>query len=59
MTNEFLIGMTADGKTIQLLRPIPRQMTKDQALTLAAWIVAIADPTGQQFEAKLQEVRGC
>jgi hypothetical protein len=35
----------------------PREMTKQDALELAAWLVAIADPTNEEFPAILAKIR--
>jgi len=41
MDNIFFVG--AQGNDVVVLRPIPNRMTREQALNLAAWIVAITD----------------
>ena len=43
--NEFLIGM--QGETVVFMRPVPQQLTRQQAITLAAWLTVIADPGGR------------
>lgn len=53
--NEFLIG--AQGENIVFLRPVPQRITREQAVTLAAWLVAMADPGRERFDAKLAEVQ--
>jgi hypothetical protein len=40
--NMFLVGAAGDGKIVTLT-PIPRSLTVDQALNLAAWLMVIAD----------------
>lgn len=48
--NHFLAS--GHGDRVTLLRP-PRpgqQLTRDEALALAAWLVAMADPGRQRFE---------
>lgn len=42
-SNDFLVG--SNGEKVVIMNP-PRQMTHDQALRLAAWLVAIADGEG-------------
>lgn len=54
--NEFLIG--AQGETVVFMRPIPQRLTRQQAVTLAAWLTVIADPTGQAIKAKVAEISG-
>lgn len=45
-------GVSLKGDQIALLIPpaafVP--MSKDEALTLAAWLVVLADPLGERFE---------
>jgi hypothetical protein len=43
MDNLFFVS--AQGDNIVTLRPVPQKMTRDQALNLAAWIVAITNET--------------
>lgn len=54
----FNIAMVAaHGEFITVMNPIVmRQMTKEQALVVAAWIVALADPGNEQFSKILVEV---
>lgn len=33
-------------------------LSQEQALNLAAWLVALADPSGREFPAMLEHVRG-
>jgi hypothetical protein len=53
MKNEFLVGIVAGD--IMILRPKQR-MTKKEALNLAAWIVALADPSGERWDKVLEAV---
>jgi hypothetical protein len=48
-TNMFCVG--ASGALICTMVPVPPYMTKETALNLAAWIVAIADPGRGEFDA--------
>lgn len=41
MDNEFFV--CASGDNIVIMKPVPAKMTRDQALNLAAWIVAITN----------------
>jgi hypothetical protein len=42
----FMVG--ARGDKIAIIA-MGREITKDQALNLAAWLVALADPGGERF----------
>ena len=59
--NDFLVGVQG-GETIVILRPVPQQITKAQALNLAAWLVVLADDragdSGGKFDAAMQAVLG-
>jgi len=51
--NIQLVGMAGDLITVLM----PRQrMTKQEALVHAAWLVALADETGEEFEKILRRV---
>lgn len=52
--NKHMVGMQA-GK-ITILNPPRGQIDKEDALVFAAWIVAIADPTGEKFKEALEAV---
>jgi len=57
--NRFFVGTRGfgdDAKIIVTLPPI-RPITKADALNLAAWLVAVADPLGDQFAKVLAEVQ--
>lgn len=60
MMNQFWVGAlrTADGKLSKvLIGATPQhQITADEALNLAAWLVAVADPIGGKFQRLLEEV---
>jgi hypothetical protein len=53
-TNDSLVCVRGSGQ-IALLRP-RAEYTKDQALRMAAWIVALADDEGE-FDSLLEAVR--
>ncbi len=54
--NEYAVCRVQDSVIIQ--RPVPRHpLTIRQALELAAWIVALADPSGVEFANVLHQVR--
>jgi argininosuccinate lyase len=47
--NDHLVS--TNGDTITILMPPMGPITKEQALRLAAWLAAMADPMGDRFEA--------
>lgn len=49
MKNDFLLGVSVDGKTLQVMRPIAGSLTREKALDLAALIVILLDPDGSEF----------
>ncbi len=51
--NKHAVG--ARGADIVILIP-PTRLSRDDALAFAAWIVAIADPAGDDFAKKLAEI---
>jgi len=59
----FIVGRQGDSIIVQLLMPEGdhpaggAKLTRAEAVTLAAWLVAIADPSGESFELILEAVR--
>jgi hypothetical protein len=57
--NRFMVGVFRDD--LVFLRPVPQKLSKDDALNLAAWIVALADDSGGDddgdFQALLKAIR--
>lgn len=49
-------GVSSRGDKIALLIPPRGEMSKQDALTLAAWLVMLADPVGEQFERTLTAI---
>ena len=47
------------GANLVFMRPVPRQLSREQAIALAAWLVALADPDESKFAAKLKEITDC
>ena len=47
-------GVGVQGDSIVVLMP-PRRLSKDDAITFAAWIVALADQ-GDEFSKRLDEI---
>lgn len=55
--NLYLVG--AQGSHVHIKRGLGQQiLTRAEALNLAAYLVALADPTGEDFEQVLEAVRG-
>jgi len=52
--NEYMVGIAGDKIVIMMQPRAP--MTRKQALGLAAWLVAIADPTVDDFSNMLAAV---
>jgi hypothetical protein len=47
--NDHLVCINGFGDVLTL-NPALGPMTRDEALRLAAWLVAVADPNGQRFD---------
>ena len=57
-TNKCLVGANASGVTM-MLPPNQGELTFDDALSLAAWLVVIAEPyADHKFDEVLAAVRG-
>lgn len=54
--NRYMVGGTLT--TVSILNPPHGRMTTDEALNLAAWLVAVADPAQERFPAVLDAVMG-
>lgn len=50
-------GVSVGGDKIAILLPPRGDMTKHDALVLAAWIVSLADPLGDEFQKILDAVQ--
>ena len=53
--NHFLVSVGGQGISVMNAPRLP--MSKDEALNLAAWLVAVADPLGDDFQAVLDAVK--
>jgi len=53
--NKYAVG--ASGARIIILRPPRGSMSPDDAMNLAAWLVALADPGGDKFAALLKTIK--
>jgi hypothetical protein len=56
-SSNMLFMVAAHGENIVVMRPPVAPITRDQALNLAAWLVALADPLGEQFAKVLKAVQ--
>lgn len=56
--NHASVALTGDGR-LRVLNPayLTQPLTPDEALVVASWLVALADPSGQRFAAILKEVQ--
>jgi hypothetical protein len=52
--NKFLVGMR--GETIIIGMPPRTPLVREEALLLAAYLVALADPSGERFRRVLEAV---
>ena len=56
-TNKFMVSGTLGGTgNVLILRPPQRSITKEEALSFAAWIVVMAQPQVGEFERIRAEV---
>lgn len=54
--NHFMVGTTGGGQIV-IQRSTRGYLTPAQALNLALWIVAQADPDGKEFQRLLAEIK--
>jgi hypothetical protein len=54
-SNKFLVGSNGESVVIQFI-PHPPALSRADALNLAAWLVAMADPSGEEFDEVLRRV---
>lgn len=54
--NKFAVGVQGDKITVFNIVG-PARISKDEALNLAAWLVSLADPVGDQFPKWLEAVQ--
>jgi hypothetical protein len=55
--NKFFVSMHAASGDIAFLRPVPMQLKRADALLLAAYLVSMADPLGDEFAKVLTAVQ--
>lgn len=57
-SNKFAVGVKGDGRIwIILVHRLIEPISKDDALNLAAWLVALTDPEGKEFGKILEVIR--
>lgn len=54
-TNKFMVGMNGGG--LAILIPPHRTISNADAILLAAWLVALADPGGERFSVVLEAIQ--
>lgn len=54
-TNEFLVGL--QGDTVVVMVRVPHRLSRERALSLAAWLATVADPGGEEFAGVVEAVR--
>jgi len=55
--NKYIVAVGAGSAGVMIMNPPREKMTKADALLLAAWIVALADPLDEHFHEILHAVR--
>jgi hypothetical protein len=56
-SNKFFVSGHSGSDDVSFLRPVPSRIARGDALVLAAYIVSIADPLGNDFRAVLRAVQ--
>jgi hypothetical protein len=51
-------GVAASGDQYGIMKMPVRWLARDEAINLAAWLAAIADPDGREFISVLRAIRG-
>lgn len=52
-----LFGVGKDGSGWIVINRVPSRLTAAAAVNLAAWLMLLADPTGEKFEAVVREIK--
>lgn len=52
-------GVGCSGARFVILMPPRGSMSAEDAVNLAAWLVALADPFGEKFKAEFTKIGGC
>jgi hypothetical protein len=53
---KFMIGVKGAGGNVRFLKPIPLELSKDDAIELAAWICCLIDPEGQRVQTMITKI---
>jgi len=53
--NRFLVGV--NGPSVVFLRPVPRRLSRPEAMNLAAYLVALGEETPGDFDRLLAAIR--
>lgn len=56
-TNMFLVGANVNG-IVSIVRPPRGDMTTEEAINLAAWILVVADPMREELDKALEAIEG-
>jgi hypothetical protein len=51
---KFMVGVR--GKYVVFLKPVPLELSREDAIELAAWIIALTDPTGERTMASVTKI---
>lgn len=54
--NEFMVGACGDEVRVMAWSKLPHGVTRTQAVNLAAWLVAVAGASREEFLAQLEKV---
>lgn len=54
--NRFLVATSGDGQRVSLL-PAGGIISREEALNMAAWIVALTDPEQREFQRLLDGIK--
>lgn len=57
-SNMFAVGVTGVSMSKVIINlPVPRPLTREQALNLAAWLIVLADPEGKDFARLVEAIK--
>jgi hypothetical protein len=54
-TNKFMVSTTPRDEFVMIMLPV-RRLPREDALNLAAYIVALVDPLGEEFSKVLEAI---
>ena len=55
--NKFGVGVS--GARLIISKPLRGTISLEDAVNLAAWLVALSDPFGEKFKAEFAKIGGC